>query len=532
MTTSLVSNYTNTTDELTLTSLQEAGLFGKKENYHEYFDYSDQSVLGFIKNNKNKSLLNDFRSDDSATFIRTYGTTANRSNIGTSYTGYDSETTGILIGQQFKNDDEKFTGYSYGFTGTDTDYKNNYGESKTYSMHASLFRQIDKEDYGINLISGMYVSKTESERNVVISGASINDKYLSDYWDVGFNQEAQYIKKFEFAGLDLAPSAKINSTYVIKSDTEEEGGELALTIENDNLFIVKPEIGLSLSKNVNKEDNITNEFNIAMFASKDHFLEGTTSKARYTSGSSFNVDMPRDEETYYSIGLGYNFLDSDNNSSLMANAFLMQNEHDDMESNIFSFTYRKLFGDFGKGRIPPVIAKKSDNEDDIVIIDIPETSTEETIKEGEKSLEELEKNIEIVLKDNPTEEEVDQVYKSMSESLVAKRKLTVNDVYKNLAANCYAVENKLVELVSYYNKLQLYKILDKCNKLSEPKVHLIAERLHQIQIDETTKLQELYYGYLRFLNYIPFVTFVAFIILAYEFIRRYVIDYFRSKKAI
>ena len=45
--------------------------------------------------------------------------------------------------------------------------------------------------------------------------------------------------------------------------------------------------------------------------------------------------MPRDEETYYSIGLGYNFLDSDNNSSLMANAFLMQNEHDDMKAISF-----------------------------------------------------------------------------------------------------------------------------------------------------------------------------------------------------
>ena len=54
----------------------------EKENYNEYFDFSDQSVLGFIKNNKNKSLLNDFRSEDSATFIRTYGTTANRDNIG------------------------------------------------------------------------------------------------------------------------------------------------------------------------------------------------------------------------------------------------------------------------------------------------------------------------------------------------------------------------------------------------------------------------------------------------------------------
>ena len=32
--------------------------------------------------------------------------------MGTSYTGYDSKQQS-LIGQQFKNDDEKFTGYSY-----------------------------------------------------------------------------------------------------------------------------------------------------------------------------------------------------------------------------------------------------------------------------------------------------------------------------------------------------------------------------------------------------------------------------------
>ena len=42
-------------------------------------------------------------------------------------------------------------------------------------MHHCL--KIDKEDHGINLISGMYVSKTESEE-MFISGASINDKYL------------------------------------------------------------------------------------------------------------------------------------------------------------------------------------------------------------------------------------------------------------------------------------------------------------------------------------------------------------------
>ena len=528
---SLVSSFTNYTDELTLASLQDAGLYGQKDKFNEYYDYSDTSVLGFIKNNKNKSILDNFVSEDRASFIRTYGTTADRDNIGSSYTGYKSETTGILFGQQFKNDDVTFSGYSYGFTGTDTDYKNNYGESKTYSAHASLFRQIDKEDFGLNLISGMYVSKTESERNVSVFGTSVNDKYLSDYWDVGFNQEAQFIKKFNIAGLNLAPSAKLNSTYVVKSDTKETGGDLALTIDNENLFIVKPEIGLSIARDFNQKDNITNEFSVAVFASQDHFLEGTTSNARFTSGSSFNVDLPRDEETYLSAGLGYNFLNKETDTSLMANAFMMENDRNDMSSNIFSLTFRKLFGEFGKGTIPPVIAKKSENGD-IVKIDLPERTEEEIIREGEKSLEELEKNIEIVLKDNPSEDEVAKVYKSMSESLVSKKELTVKDVYNKLTANCSAVEKNLAGLVNYYNKLQLYKILDRCNKLSEPKVHLIAERLHQIQLDETTALQELYYGYLRFLNYIPFITFVAFVILAYEFIRRYIVNYFRSRKAV
>ena len=131
--------------------------------------------------------------------------------------------------------------------------------------------------------------------------------------------------------------------------------------------------------------NINNEVNIAMFASQDHFIDGATSNAKFTSGSSFNVDLPRDKETYYSLGLGYNFLNKETDTSLMANAFLMQNEDSDMNSNIFSLTFRKLFGEFGKGSIPPVIAKRSDDEEDIFVIDVPEKSEEEIIKEGEQN---------------------------------------------------------------------------------------------------------------------------------------------------
>lgn len=528
--TSLVSSFTNNTSELTLASLQDAGLYGDKNNFKEYFDYSDTSVLGFIKNNKNKSILSDFQSPDSASFIRTYGTTADRDNINSNYTGYDSETTGILFGQQFKNDEETFTGYSYGFTGTDTDYKNNYGESKTYSAHASLFKQFDKKDHGLNLISGMYVSKTESERNVNVFGTSVNDKYVSDYWDVGINQEVQYIQKYKFGELSISPSAKFNSTYVFKSDTKETGGELALNVDNDNLFVVKPEIGISIGANLSKKESINNELSLAMFVSQEHFIDGTTSNARFSSGSSFNVDLPRDQETYYSLGLGYNFLNKETDTSLMANAFLMQNEQSDMNSNIFSLTFRKLFGDFAKGNVPPVIAKRPENNKEVIKVVLPENDND--MKTVEKNLEEFEENIEIVLKENPTEKEVAKVYESVSNNSKVKKQLTLNDVYNNLTANCYAIENKLVYLVNYYNKNQLYKILDKCNQLSDPKVHLIANRLHQIQLDETTAIQKLYYKYLRILSYVPFLTFVAFIILAYEFIRRYIVNHFRSKRII
>ena len=528
--TSLVSSFTSSSNELTLASLQDAGLYGDKKNFNEYFDYSDTSVLGFVKNNKNRSIFNDFQSEDSATFIRTYGTTADRDNINSNYTGYDSETTGILFGQQFKNDEETFTGYSYGFTGTDTDYKNNYGESKTYSVHASLFKQYDKKDHGLNLISGMYVSKTESERNVSVFGTSVNDKYVSDYWDVGINQEVQYIKKYKFGEISVSPSAKLNSTYVFKSDTEETGGELALNVDNDNLFLVKPELGISIGVDLSKKDNINNELSLAMFASQDHFIDGTTSNARYSSGSSFNVDLPRDQETYYSLGLGYNFLNKETDTSLMANAFLMQNEESDMNSNIFSLTFRKLFGDFAKGNVPPVIAKKPENDQEVIKEASPKDKN--TIKKVEKTLEEFEENIEIVLKESPTEQEVAKVYESISNNSQIKRQLTLNDVYNNLSANCYAIENKLVHLVNYYDKQQLYKILDKCNKLSDPKIHLIANRLHQIQQDETTAYQKIYFKYLRILSYLPFVTFVAFIILAYEFIRRYIVNHFRAKNTV
>ena len=519
--TSLVSNFISSSNELTLASLQDNGLYGKKENYSEYYDYSDNSALGFIKNNKNRSLFENFETEDRSSFLRTYGTNVKREDIGSSFTGYKSETVGLLFGEQFKNNNEMFSGYSYGFTGTDTDYNNNNGQSNIYSMHASIFKQYEKEYNSFHYLTGAYISKTKSDRNVSIFGTSVNDKYKSDYWDIGINQEAQYVEKFNFNDLSISPSFKLGATYVFKGDVKETGGDLALNVDNENLFILKPEIGLSLAKNLSINGKINNDINLAVFASQDHFIKGTKSSARFASGSSFNIDLPKEEEIYYSAGLGYNYLNKENNTSLMANIFLIKNDEDDMNSNIFSFTFRKLFGEFKKGRIPPVIVKKIDKQKD---------NTQNNTKE-DQTLEELEENIKIVLKKDPSIDDVEKVYNSLK-SQDQKNRLTLNDVYNNLAANCYAIEKNLSELVKYYNKLQLYSILDKCARLSEPKVHLIADRLHQIQNDEKTLIHEVHLRYLRFLSYVPFISFIALMILFYEILRRFFVSRFNSRNTI
>ena len=138
------------------------------------------------------------------------------------------------------------------------------------------------------------------------------------------------------------------------------------------------------------------------------------------------------------------------------------------------------------------------------------------------------------MKENPTKKEVEKVYSNLSnqDEAIDNQQLTLNDVYNNLAANCYGIQKNLSSLVKYYNKIQLYQILDKCEQLDDPKIHLIADRLHQIQLDERNAIDRLYSRYLRILSYMPLITFVAFVVLFYEFIRRYVVNYFRNKNTI
>ena len=504
-TNSSVSNFTqNNLTDLTLDNLQSEGLYGEKSSYNDYYDFSDQSVLGFIKNNKNRTLLSKFSSEDRSSFLRTYGTSSENENIGADYTGYKSDTYGVLFGQQFKDSDKDFYGYAYGFSGTDIDYNNDYGETNAYTLHTSVFKQVSDDDYNLNLKLGGYLTNRQNERKVSVFGTSVDDIYKSETTDLGLQAGATYSRKYNILGLNLSPSISLSSTYEFKDDIDEEGGSLALKVDNENLLTIKPEIGFSLDKNFSTIENITNQFSFAMFASEDHYLEGTTASAKFATGSNFNLDLPRDKDQFLAAGLGYNFLNSESGTSLMANLFYTQNTENDYEGNLFSLTFRKLFGDFGRGRIPAVITEKVD--------------------------EQKEKVVKIILPKVEKEEEtiVDTVRRSLA--LLFQKEATSYRAYKDIYENfdCKVLEDvRLYRSLMYLSRPQVVNLLEKCDIEDQNTIALVANRLNDIRLNDLTMFEILKKNYYYSLIYLPFITFIAFVILMYELSKK---GYFKLRR--
>ncbi|WP_440670227.1 autotransporter-associated beta strand repeat-containing protein [Candidatus Pelagibacter sp. HIMB1483] len=504
-TNSSVSNFTqNNLADLTLDNLQSEGLYGEKASYNDYYDFSDQSVLGFIKNNKNRTLLSRFSSEDRSSFLRTYGTSSENENIGTDYTGYKSDTYGVLFGQQFKDSDKDFYGYAYGFSGTDIDYNNDYGETNAYTLHTSVFKQVSDDDYNLNLKLGGYLTNRQNERKVSVFGTSVNDIYKSETTDLGLQAGATYLRKYNILGLNLSPSMSLSTTYELKDDIDEKGGSLALKVDNENLLTIKPEVGFSLDKNFSTIENITNQFSFAIFASEDHYLEGTTASAKFATSSNFDLDLPKDKDQFLAAGLGYNFLNSESGTSLMANLFYTQNTENDYEGNLFSLTFRKLFGDFGRGRIPAVITEKVD--------------------------EQKEKVVKIILPKVEKEEEtiVDTVRRSLA--LLFQKQTTSYRAYKDIYENfdCKVLEDvRLYQSLMYLSRPQIVNLLEKCNIEDENAISLVANRLNDIRLNDLTMFEILKKNYYYSLIYLPFITFIAFVILMYELFKK---GYFRLRR--
>ena len=323
--------------DLSLNDLSYHGL----NNDKSFSGYSGSNFSDFLTSNLNKTLTSSGSSENSF-FIRTFGSVTDYTAKDTDDTGYQATNYGILAGSQYKITNDIYQGWSLGGSLSDSNYDSSAGGSKAKTVHASIFQKYDYEDHGLDFSLSGYVSNSDTTRKIT---TGVQQTLLSDATDKGLDFTAGYTKKYKLENnWNFHPSISLTTSYVFQDDTKETGGTLALNVQNDNLFSIKPEIGFSLGKEFDNTEEVTKNFNISLFASREEHLDGTVSSATLNgTNTPYQIELPKIKTDYITAGVGYNFENKKDNSNVNINLFQTQSSDNDLNSTLLSVSYNKTF---------------------------------------------------------------------------------------------------------------------------------------------------------------------------------------------
>jgi len=322
-----------------LTTTDYLNFNGLDQNAFTIIDKNNFTFKDLAAIYKNKNLLS-FGSYGNEMYLRTFGGATEQDKVGTDI-GYSSTTAGFVFGSQSVLSQDLQAGWGLGFSTTGLDYDEGYGLNNTHSLHANFFADKDYGSYKTNLSFGSFLSKSNSTRNVT-EGSTQTLK--STNYDLGFDIKLDLVKTINLFGWEVSPLASITSSYVIQDDINESGGDLALDINTDNLFQIKPELGLSFDRNLGNTPGTNKKLSFSIFGSKEEKLDGSDSRATIRdTGDGYALIDSQKTDKFLTSGLSYISTNEINNSLLNFGAFLTQNEHGTMDSGLLSFNYQKKF---------------------------------------------------------------------------------------------------------------------------------------------------------------------------------------------
>lgn len=314
--------------------------FNQSQNEYQMYSVNSFDFKSMANIFKNKDLFS-LKSKGSTLFFRTFADQTNQDKIGTD-TGFESSTAGFLLGNQNNLTDDIEQGWSFGYSSNDTDFDENYGNSDANTLHTMIFQNQQYDNFVLGLNLGTYISRTDMDRE--ITDGSVQTLQSRSY-NYGFDLTADIKQSYQLENnFTFTPSFSTNLTYIIQDDLDESGGDLALSVKNDNLLIVKPEIGFALEKNFNQTDQVSKSLGFSVYGSYEEKLDGTTSKAKIKdTGSNFDIVDENKNDTFVTTGLGYTFLDNIDNTEYNFGVFYTQNDNNNLNSTLASFNYNKKF---------------------------------------------------------------------------------------------------------------------------------------------------------------------------------------------
>jgi uncharacterized protein with beta-barrel porin domain len=314
--------------------------FNQSQNEYQMYSANSFDFKSMANIFKNKDLFS-LKSKGSTLFFRTFADQTNQDKIGTD-TGFESSTAGFLLGNQNNLTDDIEQGWSFGYSSNDTDFDENYGNSEANTLHAMIYQNQQYDNFVLGLNLGTYISRTDMDRE--ITDGSVQTLKSRSY-NYGFDITADIKQSYQLENnFTFTPSFSTNLSYIIQDDLDESGGDLALSVKNDNLLIVKPEIGFALEKSFNQTDQVSKSLGFSVYGSYEEKLDGTTSKAKIKdTGSNFDIVDENKDDTFVTTGLGYTFLDKIDNTEYNFGVYYTQNDNNNLNSTLASFNYNKKF---------------------------------------------------------------------------------------------------------------------------------------------------------------------------------------------
>jgi len=348
---STMTNLTKTNQgNLTFADLQTNNLYAKIQpaNYSDdstFFDYKNNqtpvNALEFFKSNRNLNLVEKDDLKDSGFFLRTFGSVTNYAALNSDDNSYGSDSYGLLGGFQHKVDENLYQGYSLGFSKSKLTLDAGEGNTKTNTIHLSIYRKMDEKEYGATATLGGYVSFIDNIRNI----SETNEILKSSPTNGGLDFSVQYVKKMELLGLNFYPSASLTTTYgIIKNYSETGGSGSALEIKSHNVLAIKPEIGFTLENNFVQTDKVVEGANFSLFANRQQYLDGHTNTSSMIGENSWSAStLPKTKDDFLTAGIGYVAKNIDEKSDLNFNFFYTQSTNNSLNSSLFSISYNKTF---------------------------------------------------------------------------------------------------------------------------------------------------------------------------------------------
>ena len=320
-------------------SLNDLSLPSDQSGYqvHSFNDFDFKSMANIFKNKDLFSL----KSKGSTFFIRTFADQSNQ-DVVNGDAGYEASTAGFLVGNENNLSDKIQQGWALGLSASDTDFDDNFGNSDSKTLHAMIYQNQQYDNFNLGLNIGTYVTRADMNREITEGSIqTLKSKTYNYGFDITADIKQSYTLKNDFI---FTPSFSTNISYILQDDLDESGGDLALSVNNDNLLIVKPEIGFALDKNFKNTETVSQNFGFSVYGSYEDKLEGTTSKAKIKdTGSNFDIVDDNTDDTFITAGLGFTSTDKEKNQEYNFGIYHTQNDDNDLNSTLLSYNFKQKF---------------------------------------------------------------------------------------------------------------------------------------------------------------------------------------------